>query len=58
MPAGWALRGCEAERGVPMITDGAGLAVAAEEVARIGCAMDGGVDAIVVAAFGDPGQQF
>ena len=55
LPPAWTLRSRNAERGVPMITDEAGLAVAAEEVVRIGCALASGVDAIVVAAFGDPG---
>ncbi len=55
LPPGWTLRGCQAERGVPMITDETGLPVAAAEVVRIGLAEASGVDAIVVAAFADPG---
>ena len=55
LPPGWALRGCEAERGVAMITDEAGLPVAAEEVVRIGLLEASCVDGIVVAAFADPG---
>ena len=54
---GWTLRGCQAERGVSMITDETGLAVAAEEVVRIGSALASDVAAIVVAAFADPGAE-
>jgi allantoin racemase len=57
LPTGWTLRGCQAERGVAMITDEQGLAIAAEEVVRIGCALASDVDAILVAAFGDPGAE-
>ena len=55
LPPGFSLRGCQAERGVPMIVDEAGLPVAAEEVVRIGLREASRVDAIVVAAFADPG---
>jgi allantoin racemase len=55
LPSGWTLRGCQAARGVAMITDDSGLPVAAEEVVRIGLLEASCVDAIVVAAFADPG---
>ncbi|MEI7710635.1 MAG: aspartate/glutamate racemase family protein, partial [Rhodospirillales bacterium] len=55
LPPGWTLRGRQAEHGVPMITDRTGLPVAAAEVVRIGLSEASGVDAIVVAAFADPG---
>ena len=55
LPPGIALRGVEAARGPAMITTEAALAAAGEEVLRLGMAEGGRADAVVVAAFGDPG---
>ena len=55
MPPGIRLRGIGAAQGSTMITDEAALARAADEVVRLGTAEAGGTDAVVVAAFGDPG---
>ena len=55
LPAGVALRGIGAARGAPMILDEAALAEAEVEVVRIGWAERGGSDAVIVAAFGNPG---
>ena len=57
LPAGVTLRGIEASRGAAMIVDEAALAVGAAEVVRIGTAEAAAADAIVVAAFGDPGAE-
>jgi Asp/Glu/hydantoin racemase len=54
LPLGLTLRGTQAERGAAMILDEASLAVAEAEVSRIGQAANG-TDAIIVAAFGNPG---
>jgi Asp/Glu/hydantoin racemase len=55
LPPGYTIRGCQADRGVPMITTESELSAAAAEVVRIGRAEAARVDAIIVAAFGDPG---
>ncbi len=55
LPAGVVLRGIGAARGADMILDEAALAVAETEVVRIGMEAHGGRDAVVVAAFGNPG---
>lgn len=55
LPPGIALRGITAARGPAMITDVATLADAVGEVVRLGTSEASGVDALVVAAFGDPG---
>ena len=55
LPPGFALRGAEASRGAAMIVDEAALALSEPEVVRIGLAEAGGTQAIIVAAFGDPG---
>jgi len=55
LPEGVTLRGLAASAGAPMIVDEAALTAAAAEVVRIGTAEAGNADAIVVAAFGDPG---
>ena len=57
LPAGMALRGIGATRGVGMILDEAALAEAEAEVLRIGAAERQGSDAVIVAAFGDPGAR-
>ncbi len=57
LPPGVSLRGMGASIGATMIVDEAGLAAGAAEVVRIGTAEAGDADAIVVAAFGDPGAQ-
>lgn len=54
LPPGLALRSVTAARGAAMITSDAELAVAVDEVLAIGERLAGEVDAIVVAAFGDP----
>ena len=53
LPAEITLQSIQASIGAAMILDAAGLAVAASEVLRIG--RNAEVDAIIVAAFGDPG---
>ncbi len=55
LPAGVALRGIGAAHGADMILDEAALAVAETEVVRIGTEAHPGSQAIVVAAFGNPG---
>ncbi|XAH22965.1 aspartate/glutamate racemase family protein [Xylophilus sp. GW821-FHT01B05] len=55
LPAGVELRCATAAHGVPMITTEAELAAAAAEVLRLGLAQAHTVDAIVIAAFGNPG---
>jgi Asp/Glu/hydantoin racemase len=55
LPPDVAIRGVCVAAGVPMITTEAALTAAAAEVAAIGVAESAGADAIVVAAFGDPG---
>ena len=55
LPAGVALRGIGATHGADMILDEAALAVAETEVVRIGTEAHQGSQAIVVAAFGNPG---
>lgn len=52
---GSTIRGATAARGAGMILDEAALAVAAEEVFRIGRDGSAGYDAVIVSAFGDPG---
>jgi allantoin racemase len=54
LPPGWTIEGRQAERGPAMILDEAGLSLAAGEVTAIGFAASP-YDAIIVAAFGDPG---
>jgi Asp/Glu/hydantoin racemase len=54
LPPGLSLRGAQAALGAAMILDEASLAVSEAEVTRIGLAA-GGVGAIIVAAFGNPG---
>ena len=49
------LRGVQAARGPAMITTEAALAASEAEVVRLGTSAAPGVDAVVVAAFGDPG---
>ena len=53
LPIGWTLEGTQAASGAAMIVDESALATAAAEVLRIG--RDPVADAIIVAAFGDPG---
>jgi Asp/Glu/hydantoin racemase len=55
VPAEITITGTQAARGAAMILDEASLAVAAEEVARIGLAAGPDIGAIIVAAFGNPG---
>lgn len=55
LPAGIEVQSATAARGVPMITTEAALAVAVDEVIDIGRARAAAVDAIVIAAFGNPG---
>lgn len=55
LPPGIALRGIGAARGAAMILDEAGLAESEAEVVRIGLAEHQASDAVVVAAFGNPG---
>ncbi len=55
LPVDFAIRGVCVAAGVPMITTEDALTSAAAEVAAVGVAEADGVDAIVVAAFGDPG---
>lgn len=57
LPPGIALRGAAAAAGAAMILDEADLAVAEEEVVRIGMAASGDIDLIIVAAFGNPGAR-
>jgi allantoin racemase len=52
---GVTMRGVEASIGAAMIVDDAALAVGEQEVVRIGSVETEGVDAIIVAAFGNPG---
>jgi Asp/Glu/hydantoin racemase len=54
-PPDCTIRGCQADRGAAMIVDEAALAVSEEEVVRIGLEQAGSIDAIIVAAFGNPG---
>nr|WP_145547101.1 aspartate/glutamate racemase family protein [Variovorax boronicumulans] len=54
LPPSLALCSATAARGAPMITSDAELATAVDEVLAIGVRAAGRVDAIVVAAFGDP----
>lgn len=54
LPDAFALRSATAARGAPMITSDAELATAVGEVLAIAEREAGAVDAIVVAAFGDP----
>ena len=55
LPPDIALHGITAALGAAMITDEAALALAAGEVVRLAITEAGGADALVVAAFGDPG---
>ena len=55
LPLGSTIRGATATRGAEMILDEAALAVAAEEVLRIGRGRASDCDAVIVSAFGDPG---
>ena len=55
LPPEISLRGINAARGPAMITDAAALADAADEVVRLGTTEAENQDAVVVAAFGDPG---
>jgi Asp/Glu/hydantoin racemase len=55
LPAGARLVGRTASLGPGMLIDEPALAASAAEVVRIGRAEAAGVDAIIVAAFGDPG---
>ena len=55
LPLGSTIRGVTAARGAAMILDEEALAVAADEVARIGPGAAAGYDAAIVSAFGDPG---
>lgn len=57
LPPGFTIRGACAARGSAMILDAAGLAVAEEEVVRIGTEEAGGADAVLVAAFSEPGAR-
>ena len=54
---GSTIRGATATLGSPMILDEATLKASAEEVIRIALAEEDDADAIVVAAFGDPGVE-
>ena len=55
LPRGVGLRGTQADMGVPMILDEDTLDQAAGEVVRIGLLQSGQADALIVAAFGNPG---
>ena len=55
LPSSIGLHGIGAARGVEMILDETALAASEVEVLRIGLAAAAGVDAVIVAAFGDPG---
>jgi Asp/Glu/hydantoin racemase len=55
LPRGVTLRGVTATQGVPMIVTEQDLFSAAIEVVRLGRAAAPEVDAIIIAAFGDPG---
>ncbi len=55
LPLGSTIRGATAARGAAMILEEEALAVAADEVARIGPGAAAGCDAVIVSAFGDPG---
>ena len=55
LPQGVTIRGISASRGDPMILDDAALEGAAEEVVRIGMVHADALEAIIVAAFGNPG---
>lgn len=55
LPPGSTIAGATATRGAGMILDADALAVAADEVVRIGCEAAAGCDAVIVSAFGDPG---
>lgn len=56
LPATVSVQGCTAPRGVPLITDEAALDAAAAVVLDTGLALSReGFDALVIAAFGDPG---
>lgn len=55
LPLGFILHGIEASHGAAMIVDEAALALSEPEVVRIGLAEAACVQAIIVAAFGDPG---
>lgn len=55
LPTAIATTSATAQRGASMITTPAELAVATEEVLRIGSALASDVSAIIVGAFGDPG---
>ncbi len=57
LPPGVTLRGLGAASGVAMIVDEAALAAGAAEVVRIGTAEALHADAVIVAAFGDPGAE-
>jgi Asp/Glu/hydantoin racemase len=57
LPHGVAVRGVGAAHGEAMILNEEALAVGEQEVVRIGVAEAGTVDAIVVAAFGNPGAR-
>ena len=57
LPATVELRGTRATRGSAMILDEVALEQAEAEVVRIGLAERGAVNAVVVAAFGNPGVQ-
>jgi Asp/Glu/hydantoin racemase len=55
LPGGVTIRGVGAARGAAMIVDPAALTVAEAEVMRLGTTEAGEVDAVIVAAFGNPG---
>ncbi|MDI9855300.1 aspartate/glutamate racemase family protein [Comamonas sp. 17RB] len=57
LPQDIALRSATAQRGTTMITSAEELATSVEEVLEIGQRLAGEVDAIVIAAFGNPGLQ-
>ncbi len=55
LPPGMALRGVQADSGAAMILDEDALLEAGREVVRLGLSESGRADAVIVAAFGDPG---
>ena len=57
LPVGVTIIGISATRGVSMILDEETLAEAADEVVRIGTERAEGCDAVIVAAFGNPGAR-
>lgn len=57
LPCGFAIEGCTAEHGVPMILNDAELAAADDGVVKMGLDLAGRSDGLIVCAFGDPGLE-